>query len=1077
SPLRRGSIGQWVSALKVPEGRIEQRSLAECYRLLCEVGRDEKPDRRAVSGRELLEALPAYRNKVVGHGSARTPGFYQDAGEILLGALDAAWDAELFLPPTGKMLFVGTVALQGGEGRRAHVLDLTGEIPRVLAQGGTAVGPDIEPHRLYWRGGDEWRSLYPWLLFDEETEKLYCFNGQGRRAEYLDYGSGEILRGDALADLAPTLEADLDGLFTAPPERPKPEAAPEGEHFAEFQILGKLGEGGMGEVYLAEQSTLGRRVALKLLPKHLAQDPVALARFRREVAALSRCEHPNVVKILTSGMREGVPFYAMEYVEGADLEDVAKALSKTGDFSSAVSTACEAARQERQALFENVPAVPRTTVHAQAGGDRFLEVARFFRDAALGVDHLHQHGIIHRDLKPANVMITAADHRAVVMDLGLAAMENASVSLTVDKAQVLGTLRYMPPEQLQRNLLSLDRRADVYSLGATLYELITDRPFFDGDTQARLIEQVLREQPVPIEKVNRSAPRDLATIVRKATDKDPRLRYDTAAELAGDLEAFSEDRPISARAPSLVYVLRMAIRRHKGVAAVVAAAFVVIVVGTIVAFRQVTGARDDAQDNEAKARTILDEVLDLSLSATLEDLQREAEGFDPLGGLQLVAQMEDWIWRGEALRPELDRLRKKLQVLEPQRAEDVSRRTGARDSKQSLGRMWDERGGGNEWEANYREEGQEPLSQLQDWLEILTFEQREWRLRALTKLVEELNAFFAVPAEVPPLAKLGTSLAEVRHRLEHLRGMIRQTLESDDARRRWEEAIADIARLQVYGGLKLEPQYGLLPIGKDPRSGLWEFSHLESGDEALRGEEGRIRIEENMSLVFVLLPAGEFWMGAQDEDPNRPNYDVNAYDRESPVRRVALDAFFLSKYEATRRQWLVLTGDDPADDKNDWRNPVELVSWDECDATLSAIGLELPTEAQWEYGARAGTTTPWSIAAIEEELKRVAAVDDGHEHGPGHERGPVGRYQPNPFGLQDVHGSLWEWCRDEWRDYEIDPRAGDGLRPVKWGTQEHVHRGGSVFDTAEFARSAYRAFFSSDTRYALLGLRPARSER
>ncbi|MEQ8767930.1 MAG: hypothetical protein RL885_28760, partial [Planctomycetota bacterium] len=167
--------------LKAPEGRIEQRALAECYRLLCEeAGTDPKTQGRSIKGRELLDALPAYRHAVVGQGSERSATFYQDAGDILLAALDAAWDAELFLPPAGKMLFVGQVTRQeGSDLRRAHVLDLTGETPRVLAQGGTAVGAGIEPHRLYWRTGDQWRSLYPWLLFDEETERLFCFHGPG----------------------------------------------------------------------------------------------------------------------------------------------------------------------------------------------------------------------------------------------------------------------------------------------------------------------------------------------------------------------------------------------------------------------------------------------------------------------------------------------------------------------------------------------------------------------------------------------------------------------------------------------------------------------------------------------------------------------------------------------------------------------------------------------------------------------------------------------------------------------------------------------------------------------------------
>ncbi|MEQ8766852.1 MAG: SUMF1/EgtB/PvdO family nonheme iron enzyme, partial [Planctomycetota bacterium] len=1035
------------------------------------------------------------------------------------------------------------------------------------AQGGTAVGAGIEPHRLYWRTGDQWRSLYPWLLFDEETERLFCFHGPGRRPEYLDYGSGEIRRDEALFEMAPTLEVDLEQLSTAPLEEPEPEPAPEGDHFAEFRIVGKLGEGGMGEVYLAEQAALGRRVALKLLPKHLAQDPVALARFRREITALSRCEHPNVVKILTSGTRDGVPFYAMEYVEGADLEHVAKALSKTGDVSAAISTACEATRQERPSLFENVPEVPKPKVSSKTGGDRYLEVARIFRDAALGVEHLHGHGILHRDLKPANVMITAIDHRAVVMDLGLAAMENASVSLTVDKGQVLGTLRYMPPEQLQRSLLTLNRRADVYSLGATLYELITDRPFFDGDNYARLVEQVLREQPVPVETASPGAPTDLAMIVRKATEKDPQLRYDRAAELADDLDAFLENRPISARPPSLGYVFKMAVRRHKALSTVIAASLLIIVAGTIVAFRQITAARDDAelaetaakkseadakenaeeaQRNAEEAQRNLDELLQLSSIEILTDLRRRADEdlWPPVSEtipkmeawiaeaqqevLPLLAPLEDQLARieGEALpytkeqaqrdretHPQaatLTEARAKAQELEQQLAEREKKPTGAAALlsggsstavKEEIERLEDE------LEAQQAEvAGLETLVSERRTFEFeggekMAAGEKRWRHRLLRSLLEELQAFVQGPGEADeavagyPGAAFGTSLPELRRRLDLARRLHQRTVLEEEAERLWAEAIADIREHPVYG-FELAVQEGLIPIGQDPDSTLWEFAVLSTGELPERDAGGHIVVSDTMAVILVLIPGGEFDMGAirptVDRPVGSPNVDPQARPDESPIRTVALDSFFLSKYEMTQGQWERTRAARPSYyDVKHWaraawrRHPVEQVSWTGCEELLPRLGLVLPTEAQWEYGTRAATTSVWWPGNEEKDLQGKASIADLSNHRAGGTQspvpwddgfvvhGPIGRFEANRFGLHDVHGNVWEWCRDGLGHYEIDPRPGDGLRQEE-GAREHVSRGGSFNSTAEDARSALRNYDTPDLRHSGLGVRPAR---
>ncbi len=240
-------------------------------------------------------------------------------------------------------------------------------------------------------------------------------------------------------------------------------------------------------------------------------------------------------------------------------------------------------RAEHPDLFPDLPELARSVPEPGPVRERWRDLARLFRDAAQGVQHLHDHGIVHRDIKPANLMVTASGHRAVIMDLGLAQLEGTSLDLSRAKDQLVGTLRYMPPEQLQRNLLAVDGRADVYSLGASLYELLADRPLFDGDSEARLIEQVLRERPAPLERVVAGVPADLATIVATATDKDPRLRYASAAALAQDLDNFLEGRPLAVRPPTLGYLARKWVARNRALAATLAAAFVLVVGGSTTA--------------------------------------------------------------------------------------------------------------------------------------------------------------------------------------------------------------------------------------------------------------------------------------------------------------------------------------------------------------------------------------------------------------------------------------------------------------------------------------------------------------
>jgi tetratricopeptide (TPR) repeat protein/serine/threonine protein kinase len=571
APLARAPLGRWVAALTPPEEPLAGPAPLAAFALFAEAAEGRRAAPRAVSPRRLLDALPAYRNEVIGHGAVRAPEFYDQAAEALLAGLEATWEAGAFWPAGARLVYVTAPG--------ARLRDLAGLAPR---EGDGDAPADAAAGRLYARAGGALLPLHPWLLYEESElgERVLFFNGIGGSPRYLDYVSGEQRKGEALLARFPSIRADLLAVMgEVKPDPAEVEKAADPALFGDYRVLGPLGEGGMGAVYLARQETLaGRLVALKMLPP--AADATAAARFRREIAALSRCDHANVVKILASGEAQGRAYYAMELVEGADLAEVARALGAAQDLDAAISSAGERVRAARAEAFAAIPDLPQSrAAPAFAAGRAELarRLAAIFRDAARALHYLHERGIVHRDVKPGNLMVTAGEHRVVVMDLGLAALGDASRSLTKDRGFV-GTLRYAAPEQLERREAPLDRRADVYALGATLYELATGRPVFDGASEARLLEQVARERPLAPRRANPRLPRDLGVIIEKALEKDPARRHDTAEALARDLEAFLEGRPIAARPPTVGYLVGLAVRRNKAAAAF-AAALVALAVG------------------------------------------------------------------------------------------------------------------------------------------------------------------------------------------------------------------------------------------------------------------------------------------------------------------------------------------------------------------------------------------------------------------------------------------------------------------------------------------------------------------
>jgi eukaryotic-like serine/threonine-protein kinase len=336
------------------------------------------------------------------------------------------------------------------------------------------------------------------------------------------------------------VEAELEALFPTPgavPGAAAPVPPRPGSNLPRipgYEVEAVLGRGGMGVVYQARHLRLNRPVALKMLLAGAYAGPHELARFQHEAEAVASLRHANIVAVHDVGDHEGRPYFTMEFVEGGSLaQQLAGTPQPAHQAAALVTTLAEA------------------------------------------VQAAHQGGIVHRDLKPANVLLTA-DGTPKVTDFGLARHFDEGPALTLSGARV-GTPSYMAPEQASGKAHTIGPAADIYSLGALLYEMLTGRPPFRGETAAETERQVIAEEPAPPSRLNAKVPRDLETICLKCLHKDPQRRYPTAAALADDLQRFQRGEPIAARPADLLERLGKWVRRRPTQATMLAASLLLAV--------------------------------------------------------------------------------------------------------------------------------------------------------------------------------------------------------------------------------------------------------------------------------------------------------------------------------------------------------------------------------------------------------------------------------------------------------------------------------------------------------------------
>jgi eukaryotic-like serine/threonine-protein kinase len=664
---------------------------------------------------ELLDRLIQYRNREVGHGAAggRREDFYEKMARALhLGGADLLSRFDLLCGR--RMIFISDVYREPAGSWALENFDLIGESARRLEPiripaGGADNLPN--PGHIYLVDAEStafW-LMDPFLAYDAEAEEVLFFNARrGKRLEYLSYGTGKTLEKPAVLDSRTVIAAIFGGeestadapsttTETAAPAEDSEEA---GKTIGEFELLSLLGKGGMGVVYRAYQPSLGRQVALKCLLR--SDDPKAESRFTREIHALGRVEHPNLVKIFTSGAAGDQWFYAMELVEGTSLSAVCDSLvarrSAAGDLDLATwqntySQMAEQARKSEKVISkteldespkppEPVPAdsqVSHEASRAKAAASELAalghrsyirHIVNLIRQITLASHTLHEAQVVHRDIKPGNIMLTSGGTHAVLMDLGLAQIADEGDSKLTRTRQFVGTLRYASPEQVLA-VGNMDRRSDIYSIGATLWEMLTLHPLYEAGDDVptpEVMRRIQYQEPERPRKFHPGIPRDLEAITLKCLEKDRNRRYPTAQELADDLQRWLDDEPVRAQPPTVTYVLGKFVRKRWLPLSAAAALLLLLVVGTVLAFRQIAKARDiavlseaDARKSEADAkaardRAVASEKQALDAKADALEKQQEALHMEYLSQIRLVyeAWKQDEIGRASAILNMLD---------------------------------------------------------------------------------------------------------------------------------------------------------------------------------------------------------------------------------------------------------------------------------------------------------------------------------------------------------------------------------------------------------------------------------------
>ncbi len=906
---------------------------------------------------------------------------------------------------------------------------------------------------------------------------------------------------------------DVDPGVSLGGERPTEDSGPSSELLkrlrahapknTRYRLLGEVGRGGMGAVVRVWDEDLRRTLAMKVV---LGREDAAgkgptppvdsrmLGRFLEEAQVTGQLDHPGIVPVHELGLgSDGQVYFTMRLVRGEDLK----------------------------AVFAHV-----SSGHEGWNTTRALGVLLRVCEA---MAYAHAKGVIHRDLKPANIMVGRYGE-VYVMDWGLARVSGSkdlhdvrlkdapvtSQSIQTERREeradtpdsplvtmdgdVVGTPAYMSPEQAMGKVKELGPASDVYAVGAMLYHLLAlealEMPYVPKGARmsARSVHlAVVQGAPPSLTSLAPKAPAELVAIIEKAMSREISARYPNMDALASDLRAYLEGRVVSAYESGSWAEAKKWVQRNKPLTVAAAAALLALVGGiTLITLEQ----RKTAQANLELGRTVgimRVQARKSALIALAQQLGRFRARCRSVDGLERLGK-PTWLWwleeadrlldgreenrsNGIDWSPGHDEVRAKLAELRdralPWSDADRARDIAANPAQVKLSRIVQERD---------KELGDSASSELKPTPEAHgELDHRIAALRAELERAPRKTWTFESNEDQWWYSQLNR-LDEDLTWLESMRGAADAANRSERAQRLWAEAIDGISRAPKYAGQRwpsgerLTPQAGLLPLGENPATGLWEFVHLQSGTEPVLGADGRVQrspdghltLTPETGMVLVLLPGGRV-PKADGDGPVQPDW-MTSFD---------LAPFFLSKYELTAEQWdrLSLRREFSYTGGNSMM-PANMLSWYDAAGMWSReVGwCGFPSVLQWEYGCRAGNASRWWPGNKQTDLQGIANI--AHTPNSPSSVQPIGILRANPFGLHDVHGNVWEWCGDTCFA-QTEPRVRDGLRDDgEEASAYRSHRGGDSWNSSDHATSTPKHQDDGDTpgyRFSQGGIRPSRT--
>ncbi|MFW6188963.1 MAG: bifunctional serine/threonine-protein kinase/formylglycine-generating enzyme family protein [Planctomycetota bacterium] len=753
-----------------------------------------------------------------------------------------------------------------------------------------------------------------------------------------------------------------------------------------YEVLEPIGKGGMGAVFKARQRQPERLVVLKVMLSGRFASSKYRRRFEREAQAVARLKHPGIVSVYEYGEVNDQPYFTMEYVEGCSVREYV----------------------QRHKLDKH-------------------EICEIVMKVCRAVAYAHQRGVIHRDIKPSNILVDGQGNPRL-LDFGLARLadghwdEEAEMS---ESGEVMGTPSYMSPEQTLGRPDEIDLRSDVYSVGVLFYELLTgtlpyridrDRPL----ESLRIVRDYIPKRP---STVNPNLDHDLDSIVMKCLEKERELRYQSAVELAEDVNRYLTDKPVEARPSTSFYHLRKLLWRHRGLFLPVSAAVLIGLVLNVVFVAELMKSerrtRAEYRRMRQKDERILEFVRNLNaVRSTVDTLimqGRWEEAYDK-------ARFAESHFAGGGYQ-------------------DYARQVRRRIAAQAEGEF-------------------EQIQQLIDRLEFKTARERISQMK-------ELAQHLGLPELENRAEQMSTRFGDLCYR--SLKNYIDR---NNTSARVLQKFLAEVPGTEHESYIRRVLSSMLEQIHYSD----WPFSEQEARRRRRQtartldaAERTHMDLGGGADLPLVLIPAGEFVMGAPEgQGPGSPD--------DGPPHRVRIsDPFYVGATEVTCAQFEAVTGRFPSAAGERCRSEPQRmpapVSWQEAQEFCTKLSrrkrfvVRLPTEAEWEYMCRAGSENPFPEpgGAQEAGLERYAWYGANSGDGPN----PVEQKAPNPFGLYDVYGNMLEWCSD-WYDSRyylaspVDdpagPESGDYkvLRGGSWKSEPS--RLGAAVRTAGEPQKAQRTY-------------------